>query len=61
MGVFSIRVMSLAGSMRVEIAHMTSFQSRAFMSSSTTITHFVYVNWRRNDQTPIITRLAWPG
>ena len=46
-GVFSITVMSRAGSMRVEIAHITSFQSRASMSSSTTITHLVYMNWRR--------------
>jgi hypothetical protein len=59
--VFSITVMSRAGSMRVEIAHITSFQSRASMSSSTTITHLVYMNWRRKDHTPIITRLAWPG
>ena len=45
--VLSTTVMSRAGSMRVLIAHITSFQSRAFMSSSTTITHFVYMNWRR--------------
>ncbi len=45
----------------VEIAHITSFQSRASMSSSTTITHLVYMNWRRYDHTAIITRLAWPG
>ena len=55
------RVTSRTGSMRVETAHITSFQSRASMSSSTTMTNFVYMNWRRNDQIPIITRLAWPG
>ena len=37
--------------MRVEIAHITSFQSRTAMSSSTTMTNFVYMNCRRNDQT----------
>lgn len=47
--------------MRVVIAQITSFQSRVFTSSSTTITNFVYMNWRRNDHTPIITRFAWPG
>ena len=61
MGVFSSTVMSRAGSILVDMAHMTSFQSRALMSASTTMTHLVYMNWRRNDQTPIITRLAWPG
>ncbi len=61
MGVFSMSVMSRAGSMRVESAQTTSRQSRASMSSSTTITHFVYKNWRRYDQTPIITLLARPG
>ena len=39
--------MSRAGSTRVLIAQMTSFQSRASMSSSTTITHLVYMNCRR--------------
>ncbi len=34
---------------------------RASISPSTTMTHFVYMNWRRKDHTPIITRLAWPG
>src|SRR5258708_2425097 len=39
--------MSRAGSMRVDRAHITSFQSRASMSSSTTITHlvFMYTKW----------------
>src|SRR5262249_24763731 len=41
--------MSRAGSMRVETAHITSFQSRTLMSSSTTITQFVYMNWRRDN------------
>jgi hypothetical protein len=40
-------VMSRAGSMRVLMAHMTSFQLRASMSASTTITHLVYMNCRR--------------
>ena len=31
------------------------------MSSSTTITYLVYMNWRRKLQTPSITRLACPG
>ncbi len=31
------------------------------MSSSVTITNFVYMNWRRKDHTPSITRLACPG
>ncbi len=44
---FSITVMSRAGSMRVESAHITSFQLRASISASTTITHFVYMNCRR--------------
>ena len=61
MGVFSTSTVSRAGSMRVVIAHITSFQSRAFTSSSQTITNLVYINCRRNDHTPIITRLAWPG
>ena len=30
-------------------------------SSSVTMTNLVYINWRRKDHTPIITRLAWPG
>jgi len=60
MGVPSTMVMSRTGSMRVETAHMTSFQSRQSMSSSTTMTNLVYMNWRRKDHTPIITRLAWP-
>ena len=57
-GVFSTSVISRAGSVRVEIAQMTSSQLRVSMSSSTTMTNFVYMNCRRNDQTPIITRLA---
>ncbi|MNT07470.1 hypothetical protein D3C72_1421750 [compost metagenome] len=61
MGVCSIRVVSRAGSIRVVMAQITSFQSRALMSSSQTITNLVYMNWRRKDQTPSITRLAWPG
>ena len=47
--------------MRVEIAQITSAQFRASISSSTTITHFVYMNCRRYDHTAIITRFAWPG
>lgn len=47
--------------MRVVIAQITSFQSRASMSSSVTMTNLVYMNWRRNDHTPSMTRLAWPG
>jgi hypothetical protein len=47
--------------MRVVMAQITSFQSRALMSSSVTMTNLVYMNWRRNDQTPNITRLACPG
>ncbi|MCY1314774.1 hypothetical protein D9M70_655070 [compost metagenome] len=47
--------------MRVVMAQMTSFQSRALTSSSVTITNLVYMNCRRNDHTPSITRLAWPG
>ena len=31
------------------------------MSSSTTITIFVYMNWRRYDQIPNISRFACPG
>ena len=61
MGVFSIITVSRAGSMRVVMAQITSFQSRALMSSSVTTTNFVYINWRKKDHTPIITRLAWPG
>ena len=61
MGVFSTSRVSRAGSMRVVMAQITSFQSRAFTSSSQTITNLVYMNWRRKDHTPIITRLAWPG
>ena len=58
MGVFSISVVSRAGSIRVVMAQITSSQLRVFTSSSTTITNLVYMNWRRNDHTPIITRLA---
>ena len=47
--------------MRVVMAQITSFQSRAFTSSSVTIRNFVYMNWRRKDHAAIITRLAWPG
>ena len=61
MGVFSTITVSRAGSMRVVMAQITSFQSRALTSSSQTITNLVYMNWRRNDHTPIITRLAWPA
>lgn len=51
----------LAGSIRVVIAQITSFQSRALTSSSQTITNLVYINWRKNDQTPIMTRFACPA
>ncbi len=54
-------VRSRFGSTRVEIAQITSFQSRASTSSSVTITNLVYMNWRRYDHTPSITRLACPG
>ncbi|MNR37478.1 hypothetical protein D3C85_1554970 [compost metagenome] len=47
--------------MRVVMAQITSFQSRALTSSSVTMTNLVYMNCRRNDQTPSITRLACPG
>ncbi|SKN61492.1 Uncharacterised protein [Mycobacteroides abscessus subsp. massiliense] len=47
--------------MRVVTAQMTSFQSRTSTSSSTTMMNLVYINWRRNDQQPIITRLACPA
>ncbi|MCY1309023.1 hypothetical protein D9M70_590780 [compost metagenome] len=57
----SIITVSRLGSMRVVIAQITSFQSRAFTSSSVTMTNLVYMNWRKKDQTPSITRLAWPG
>jgi hypothetical protein len=45
--VFSAISVSRAGSTRVVIAQITSFQSRAFTSSSTTTMNFVYMNWRR--------------
>jgi len=45
--VFSAMSVSRAGSTRVAIAQTTSFQSRASMSSSTTMMNFVYMNWRR--------------
>ncbi|MNT94634.1 hypothetical protein D3C72_2363650 [compost metagenome] len=57
----SIITVSRLGSMRVVIAQITSFQSRALMSSSVTITNLVYMNCRKNDQTPSMTRLACPG
>ena len=43
---------------RVVSAQTTSFQSRMSTSSSVTMTNLVYMNWRRNDQTPNSTRLA---
>ena len=61
MGVFSTTVVSRPGSMRVVMAQITSFQSRTSTSSSVTMTNLVYMNCRRKDQTPIMTRLAWPG
>ena len=61
MGVFSTSTVSRAGSMRVVMAQITSFQSRTSTSSSVTMTNLVYMNWRKKDQTPNITRLAWPG
>jgi len=56
--VFSISIVSRAGSMRVVMAQITSRQSRTFTSSSTTTMNLVYMNCRRWLQTPIITRLA---
>ena len=44
MGVFSTTVMSRAGSIRVDTAHITSFQSRILTSSSTTTMNLVYMN-----------------
>ena len=52
---------SRTGSTRVAIAHATSFQLRASMSSSTTMTILVYMNWRRTDHRPNITRFACPA
>jgi len=43
------------------LAQITSRQSRTSTSSSVTTMNLVYMNWRRKDQTPNITRLAWPG
>ncbi len=37
------------------------FPVRALISSSQTITNLVYMNWRRYDQTPIMTLLACPA
>ncbi|EWS59902.1 hypothetical protein Y695_04602 [Hydrogenophaga sp. T4] len=58
MGVCSMVKLSRAGSMRVLMAQMTSSQLRTSMSSSTTTTNLVYMNWRRWLHTPIITRRA---
>ena len=58
---FSTITVSRAGSTRVVIAQITSFQSRRFTSSSTTTMNFVYMNCRRKLHTPNITRLAWPA
>ena len=57
----STSVVSRVASMRVVSAQITSFQSRMFTSSSTTMMNLVYMNWRRKLQMPNITRLAWPG
>ncbi len=61
MGVFSTSRVSRTGSMRVVMAHTTSFQSRTSTSSSVTTMNLVYMNWRRKLHRPNITRLAWPG
>jgi hypothetical protein len=54
-------VVSRTGSIRVVIAHTTSFQSRMFTSASVTTMNLVYMNWRRKLQRPNIKRFAWPA
>lgn len=61
MGVCSTSSVSRAGSMRVVMAQITSFQSRTSTSASTTTMNLVYMNWRKWLHTPIITRRAWPA
>ena len=61
MGVLSTMVQSLAGSILVVMAQITSSQERASISSSVTIMNFVYMNCLRKDHTPNMTRLACPG
>ena len=42
-------------------AAITRSPSFSRWASSVTMTNLVYMNWRRNDHTPSITRLAWPA
>ena len=56
-GVFDDGAVS-GGIHAVVMAQITSSQERAFTSSSVTMMNLVYMNWRKNDHTPNITRFA---